>query len=107
MWKHVTGSVIAAGLALIGGCADPAPPPDPGQFARVIEPILVQNCAAAACHDWHSVLDVTSYAAVSTYGEQLLDKATGQLAHAGGRGLDPGSDAYAELAAWVAAGSPE
>lgn len=36
----------------------------------------------------------------------LLTKATGQTPHGGGRRIEPGSDAYEMLTAWIAAGAP-
>jgi hypothetical protein len=102
----------------------------PIHFANEIVPIFTkQGCNAGACHGKQSGqngfrLSLLGFDAEQDYGtlvkesrgrrlfpaapdaSLLLLKATGAIAHGGGRKLDPASDEYKLVRRWIAAGTP-
>lgn len=107
----------------------PAAPP-PVSFPHQVEPVLTKlGCNAGGCHGkiagqngfrlsllgFDPELDYTTVVKEAR-GRRLfpaapdaslfLTKATGAVAHGGGKRLDPASEEYALLRRWIAAGAP-
>ncbi len=107
----------------------PATPP-PVSFPHQVEPVLTKlGCNAGGCHGkiagqngfrlsllgFDPELDYTTLVKEAR-GRRLfpaapdsslfLTKATGAVAHGGGKKLDPASEEYALLRRWIAAGAP-
>jgi hypothetical protein len=126
--------LVAAVLLLMTAlqCAGQAPPeqPRPVDFQGEIVPLLSRyGCNAGGCHGKASgqngfKLSLFGFDAAWDYDEitkrgrgrristgapdhsLLLAKATNMLPHGGGRRLEPDSEAYQILRAWIAAGAP-
>ncbi len=105
--------------------------PRPWTFAQDVTPILTRSgCNTGSCHgradgqngfhlsflgydpaaDYQAIVRDAGSRRISAFRAEeslFLGKATGRLAHGGGRRIAPGSPEYRTLLAWLQAGAPQ
>lgn len=130
MRRHSALGLLALACFLSGALSAAEAESRPVDFQNEVQPILSRfGCNAGGCHgkasgqngfklslfgfdnayDYDEIVQRARGRRINRSAPEhslLLMKATGQLPHGGGRRLEPESEAYQTLKAWIAGGTP-